>query len=81
MACPTCSHTIQGCGYGIFHCPRCGTMKIHDAVYVPALVARAKAFFAESENGRGLSPASLHLWNTLGIPESITPESQRRTNS
>lgn len=74
MACPTCSHTMQGLGYGIFHCPRCGTMKGEDAVTVPALVARCKIFKENAEDGRGLSPFSEHLWHKLGIDESISWE-------
>jgi hypothetical protein len=26
MACITCSHTMAGIGYGMFHCARCGTL-------------------------------------------------------
>lgn len=47
MACSTCTHTMHGLGYGIFHCPRCGTVKYDDTVIVPALVGRVKEFRAD----------------------------------
>lgn len=42
MPCPTCSHALAAVGHGTFHCPHCGTLKVHDAVHVPALASRLR---------------------------------------
>ena len=69
MPCPTCDHTMEGIGYGMFHCPRCGTMTNCPAkgnVNVPALVGRCLSFKAA-----GLTDAQKLIWHQLGIAESI----------
>lgn len=35
MACPICDHTMQNVGIKVFWCPRCGTVKMFEDVYVP----------------------------------------------
>lgn len=68
MACPTCDHTLEGIGYRMFHCPRCGTLvgsPVAGAVHVPALVRRCREFKVYA--GATAEPN----WNRLGIAESI----------
>jgi tRNA(Ile2) C34 agmatinyltransferase TiaS len=77
MSCPTCSHTMQGVGYGVFHCPRCGTMKgpIGEVV-TPALVERCR----EYERGAldmDTDPVAVSEWERLGIAESINTPANR----
>lgn len=71
MSCPTCDHTMEGCGHGLFHCPRCGTVKRDDAVYTPAIVGRLREFTST------LGPAWTALAHLLGIFESIYPPDRR----
>jgi hypothetical protein len=87
MACPTCSHTMTrlGCQFqgdktvciGTFWCPRCGTLSTEGAITAPALVGRVRTFRDGAYNGQGLFPCDKRLWHTLGIGESIEPESVR----
>jgi hypothetical protein len=80
MACQTCGGTMQGVGYGIFHCPRCGTMKNLDgSLTTPALVTRCREFEEALVNpATGPVGANLRLlWHTEGIDESIRPPGQR----
>ncbi len=91
MACPTCSHTMHhlGCQFsddktvciGTFYCHRCGTLSSEGHVTVPALVDRVKRFRSAAYNGHGLFPCDVRLWHTLGIGESIEPETERLTRS
>lgn len=74
MSCPTCDHTMQGIGYGMSHCPRCGTLvgcHADGSVTVPALVGRCRKF------GDTLGPAWSALWHRLGIRESINKPEDR----
>lgn len=68
---------MEGIGYGMFHCPRCGTLlncPVDGAVNVPALVERLRDFIDTAEMG----PVAEMLWNKLGIAESInTPENRK----
>lgn len=73
MACSTCAHTMHGIGYGMFWCPRCGSL-LHEAMSIPALVLRCRDF-------EGKFPptdlASAKDWHRLGIRESINlPENR-----
>lgn len=74
MPCPSCSHTLQGIGYGMYHCPRCGTLTncpIDGAVSVPALVQRCRDF------APALTTYQVETWNRLGIAESINTPAER----
>jgi len=89
MACPTCDHSMASIGdvavRRIFHCERCGTVKIETytgdpqkwevEVYVPKLVERCRIFESslapDSQSGGGID------WRRLGIAESINlPEAR-----
>lgn len=85
MSCPTCDHTLEGIGYGMFHCPRCGTLKgcpNADAVFVPALVERCRNFMTHMTDEEGPLTAGQRLtfrqeWHRLGVNESTnTPENR-----
>ncbi len=78
MACPTCSHTMSGLGHSVFHCPRCGTVRQSDAVYVPALVWRVREFRDQSNGGKGLAQSARDLWRSLGVEESLAPPGERK---
>jgi ribosomal protein S27E len=88
MSCPTCDHETQsfdtGSDYGIFWCPRCGTVTFghgpHDLGMggVPSLVQQCQAF----EGGLIRTPRDAHTmqevfgglqasWRSLGIAEAI----------
>lgn len=75
MACPTCSHTVETViqGRNIFHCPRCGTLRMGDAVYVPKLVDRCREFEPL------IRPSLVYRtdWHRLGIQECISREGER----
>jgi len=77
MACPTCDGTFESCAQGIFHCGRCGTMKIvrsedHADVYVPKLVARCRAHI------QSVKAASVKdSLRQLGLVEAVFPPSDR----
>lgn len=82
MACPTCDHTMEGIGYGFFHCPRCGTMRNGDgSLTVPALVERCREFAGNAITAAKVDRHEewvLRQWHRLGIAESIsTPENRR----
>lgn len=71
MSCPTCDHTLNGIGHGMFHCPRCGTLtncQVEGAVTVPSLVERVRRFGREAPFG-DWGP----IWHRVGIQESIGP--------
>lgn len=82
MPCPTCDHTVQGIGFGMFWCPRCGTLIWHTgagkAVDVPKLVERCRKLEAAHV---GASPGvGLNLtldWHRLGLAESINKPEDR----
>jgi hypothetical protein len=76
MSCPTCGHTMQGIGYGMFHCPRCGTVQSAEGtVTVPALVERCRKL---PDQMRFMPLAFSEAWYRLGIEEAInTPENRR----
>jgi hypothetical protein len=84
---------MEGVGSGVFHCPRCGTLKmetveqlgpggsnpsIRETFYVPKLVERCRAFAADA-----LLPLLAvqgevgKLWHRLGIMESINKPEDR----
>lgn len=69
-------------GDNIFHCPRCGTVKMDafgqhgDKVYVPKLVERCREFEPMVyENSVGM----IASWEHLGITESINLPKDRPT--
>lgn len=79
MACPTCGETMQQVAarqheLSVFHCSRCGTVKIEDAndngarVYVPRLLVRLNELGARMEVDK--SPL-MQDFIALGIDESI----------
>ena len=76
MACPTCDHTMDrvcdGPCQGIFHCPRCGTLKTDSDVYAPKLVGRCRNFGAFLASG-----TARELWVREGIAESINVPGER----
>ena len=72
MSCATCDATIHGVGYGMFHCPRCGTFRSADGMTTtPALVARCREFETE------LGPFWGKLWHKTGIAEAIHQPERR----
>jgi len=81
MSCPTCDHTMQGIGYGMFHCPRCGTLTncpTDGHVSVPALVERCRAFGGglvreprDVHTGKEVFDGLKRMWHALGIVEAI----------
>jgi hypothetical protein len=78
MPCPTCDHTLNGIGYGMFHCPRCGTLvgyHAHGSAMMPALVGRLREL---KKMIRNCTAATIFQeWNRLGVNESILPEKER----
>lgn len=75
MARPTCDHTMDSLGYGWYHCPRCGTAKFADDVYVPKLVTRCREF---EKSLTGHCAVHMYEWHVLGIDESINVPSGRK---
>lgn len=83
MACPTCDHTMQGCGDGCFWCPRCGTLRqqmqhgnwCDDGV--PKLVSRCRYFADESFRDGMVLPCVIDAWTRTGIRESINKPEDR----
>jgi hypothetical protein len=85
MACPTCSHTMEGIGdvpavggNPVFWCPRCGTIETPASgpAAVPKLVHRCQDFQIQMAVGTGLgsqyaSKPLSGLWQRLGIAEAI----------
>ncbi len=90
MPCPTCDHTMEGIGDAaarrIFHCPRCGTVKIETYtgdpnawavdVFVPKLVQRCRDFAERMPKEAAFGRWS--DWHRLGIAEAIDPPARRR---
>ena len=75
MPCPTCDHTMEGLGYGIFQCRRCGTTKMNDSFFIPALVERCRRFEqSQIETFNSIDDR----WRTLGVAESINIPANRR---
>ncbi len=85
MSCPTCSHTLGPCGdqaaREMWHCPRCGTLRIRSwngnawliNDYVPRLVERCQ----EIQKEVILDLKIWCHWNRLGIREAINlPENR-----
>lgn len=73
MSCPTCDHTLAGIGHGMWHCGRCGTLKLCDGGYaVPALVGRCRDFDAYLFGQR-----IRQIWAKLGIAEAMQPPESR----
>jgi len=71
MSCPTCNATMHGVGYGMFHCPRCGTLTncpSDGCVTVPALVERCRKL---PDQLRFMPLAFDECWHRSGIAESI----------
>lgn len=80
MACPSCDCTMQGLGYGIFHCPRCGTTLNADGSYsIPALVHRCRNF-EDQVIGRKTDRYD-EVWRRTGIAESINIPANRMIHS
>ncbi|HYH69406.1 MAG TPA: hypothetical protein VD866_32225 [Urbifossiella sp.] len=83
MTCPTCDHTLTGIGYGMAHCPRCGTLAhcpADGAVAVPALVARCRRFetsLRAAGNVEVMAPDLVGDWRQLGIREAINRPGDR----
>jgi len=81
--CPCCSHTLNGIGYGMWHCPRCGTLAgcyADGSVTIPAIVERCRKF----ERGlfgimvEELTVSSVRQeWKSYGIAESINLKEAR----
>ena len=71
MSCPTCDHTMHGIGYGMFHCPRCGTLTgahADGSVTVPALVERVRTFY--DLHYEELRMDQRAAWHRIGIGEA-----------
>jgi hypothetical protein len=76
MSCPTCDHTLDGIGHGMFHCPRCGTLVSHPRLLlvVPSLISRCRRF---SHECLAQVPLLHDRWKSIGIAESIdVPEAR-----
>ena len=71
MACPSCQHTMQGLGEGIFWCPRCGSIRYQGLVSVPCLVHRVRELHDAMKAAVGFSAWDISKWNELGLLESI----------
>ena len=72
MACLTCAHTMQGLGHNVFWCPRCGTVKQDDSVYVPALVERVRELRKEMSQDLCYETITWEgRWHGLGVLEAI----------
>ena len=75
MACPTCSHTMEGLGCGYYWCPRCGTLKEQQGLerfQLPKLVSRVRSYMAEVGAG-----GQDGLFHQLGITEATYPPGER----
>jgi ribosomal protein L37AE/L43A len=71
MACPTCDHTMEGIGYGMFQCPRCGTvLSANGSVTVSALVMRCRKLAEESAQGEWNVLKRLGILEAIYIPEN-----------
>lgn len=85
MACGTCDHTMHSVGYGIFHCPRCGTLAgvyCDGTVTAPALVAKCRAFGAALWRVAAAHRETLELWRHwlgLGLEDAIFTPGERRS--
>jgi tRNA(Ile2) C34 agmatinyltransferase TiaS len=80
MGCPTCDSTIESVGRllddpdcGVFHCPRCGTLRVGGYTYVPRLVERCRRLHDEVYH----PPTEQAVWHRLGIYEAIYPPDGR----
>jgi hypothetical protein len=81
MACPNCGHTLEAIiapgppgtiGAAIcYWCPRCGTVLCGGQTCTPKLVERCRAY------EDGWFAFESEAWKSLGIAESIRPESER----
>lgn len=72
MPCPTCSHTLHGIGYNMWHCSRCGTLvncPTDGCVSVPALVGRCREFEKAIRGAEACCPSM--AWQRLGVAEAI----------
>lgn len=74
MPCTVCTGTLQSVGVledgrRVFHCGRCGRLRVESLSlttdYVPRLVERCREF---EDRGKPLA-----LWEPLGIHEAIRP--------
>ncbi len=89
MACPTCDHTMNGIGHGLFWCPRCGTLKRANttvgASEAPKLVERCRLFELGFQPQRLLGVVDpkeaqwqmAQAWHRLGIAEAINLPAER----
>lgn len=79
MPCPTCDHTMWSIQYGVFWCPRCGTLNTGDSVSSPLLLKRCRDFERAMRNKFDDDPADMEKWKRLGIAESINKPEDRTT--
>jgi hypothetical protein len=71
---------MEGLGYGIFHCPRCGTVKgspTPEAVFVPALVERCRQFHREALAAR-YAERLADVWHRVGMDKAISMPENRK---
>jgi predicted RNA-binding Zn-ribbon protein involved in translation (DUF1610 family) len=84
MACPTCSHTMEGLdareGERLFWCPRCGTIKqermlggCRDNIGQPKLVAYIKGVEEQAEHAicKGREGFWVPSWEFRSAAESV----------
>jgi transcription elongation factor Elf1 len=84
MPCPTCDHTMsaidmlkdeKGNAFGLFHCPRCGTLKkvfsFHEETFIPTLVTRCRSLFV-LHGGRPKADIDTVVLNN--IMEAVFPD-------
>lgn len=79
MACPTCSETMQGLGYNIFWCPRCGSIRFNGSSAVPALVHRVRELHAEMKSADLWMRWHAETWHKLGVSDAIDLPEHRIT--
>ncbi len=71
MSCPICRHTMQNPGQkNIFHCPRCGCLKVEEMIIIPKLIEHVKdaidSSFVFKAEGLGIYNAVyLQFWNSI----------------
>ena len=88
MACPTCSHTMQGLGSDVltlFWCPRCGTISRINGDFrddeAPKLVERCREFEGQLHRPGWFAQVAVDSWQQLGIAESIHPGGRNEQGS
>lgn len=76
MPCPSCDHSMEGLGGGVFWCPRCGTLRSLSVTNLPTdttpkLVERCRELEKEVHAAAGEAPWVETAWVRLGVGESI----------